>query len=68
LAAWVLLGMSPEEEFSVSDDLSTAKKYGRAALVSTAQDRPDIRVLKASSKRHSLTCGWETHSNRQTLE
>jgi len=43
----VLLGMSPEEEFSVSGDLTTAKKYDLAAMVTTAEDRPDIRVLES---------------------
>jgi cobalt-zinc-cadmium efflux system outer membrane protein len=43
----VLLGMSPEEEFSVSGDLTTPKKYDVTALVSTAEDRPDIRVLES---------------------
>jgi outer membrane protein, heavy metal efflux system len=43
----VLLGMSPEEEFSVSGDLTSPKKYEPAALVSTAEDRPDIRVLES---------------------
>jgi outer membrane protein, heavy metal efflux system len=43
----VLLGMSPEEEFSVSGDLTTPKKYDVTALVSTADDRPDIRVLES---------------------
>jgi cobalt-zinc-cadmium efflux system outer membrane protein len=43
----VLLGMSPEEEFSVSGDLTSAKKYDLTALVSTAEDRPDIRVLES---------------------
>jgi cobalt-zinc-cadmium efflux system outer membrane protein len=43
----VLLGMSPEEEFTVSGDLASAKKYDLAALVTTAEDRPDIRVLES---------------------
>jgi outer membrane protein, heavy metal efflux system len=43
----VLLGMSPEEEFSVSGDLTSPKQYELAALVSTAEDRPDIRVLES---------------------
>ena len=43
----VLLGMSPEEEFSVSGDLTNPKKYELAALLNTAQDRPDIRVLES---------------------
>lgn len=43
----VLLGMSPEEEFSVSGDLATTKKYELAALVSQAEDRPDIKVLES---------------------
>jgi cobalt-zinc-cadmium efflux system outer membrane protein len=43
----VLLGMSPEEEFSVSGDLTNPKKYELAALVNTAQDRPDIKVLES---------------------
>jgi outer membrane protein, heavy metal efflux system len=43
----VLLGMSPEEEFSVSGDLTSSKKYELAALVSTAEDRPDIKVLES---------------------
>lgn len=43
----VLLGMSSEEEFSVSGDLTSLKKYELAALVSSAGDRPDIRVLES---------------------
>jgi cobalt-zinc-cadmium efflux system outer membrane protein len=43
----VLLGMSPEEEFSISGDLTSPKQYELAALVSTAEDRPDIRVLES---------------------
>jgi cobalt-zinc-cadmium efflux system outer membrane protein len=43
----VLLGMSPEEEFSVSGDLTNPKKYALATLVNTAQDRPDIKVLES---------------------
>jgi outer membrane protein, heavy metal efflux system len=43
----VLLGMSPEEEFTVSGDLASAKKYDLTALVTTAEDRPDIRVLES---------------------
>lgn len=43
----VLLGMSPEEEFSIAGDLTGFKKYDVAALVSTAEDRPDIRVLES---------------------
>jgi cobalt-zinc-cadmium efflux system outer membrane protein len=43
----VLLGMSPEEDFSVSGDLTSSKKYDLAALVSTGEDRPDIRVLES---------------------
>jgi outer membrane protein, heavy metal efflux system len=43
----VLLGMSPEEDFLVSGDLKTPKKYDLAALVSMAEDRPDIRVLES---------------------
>jgi outer membrane protein, heavy metal efflux system len=43
----VLLGMPPEEEFAVSGDLTSPKQYKLAALVSTAEDRPDIRVLES---------------------
>lgn len=43
----VLLGMLPEEEFSVLGDLTSSEKYDLAALISTAQDRPDIRVLES---------------------
>jgi cobalt-zinc-cadmium efflux system outer membrane protein len=43
----LFLGMFPEEEFSVSGDLTRSKKYELAALVSTAEDRPDIRVLES---------------------
>ena len=43
----VLLGMSPDEEFTVSGDLTTAKKYDPAALATTAEDRPDIKVLES---------------------
>jgi cobalt-zinc-cadmium efflux system outer membrane protein len=43
----VLLGMPPEEEFLVSGDLTNPKKYELAALVNTAQDRPDIKVLES---------------------
>ena len=43
----VLLGMPPEEDFSVSGDLTNAKKYDLTALVSTAEDRPDIKVLES---------------------
>lgn len=43
----VLLGMSPDEEFSVAGDLTTPKTYDVAALVSTAEDRPDIKVLES---------------------
>ena len=43
----VLLGMSPDEEFSVAGDLTSTKKYDLTALVATAEDRPDIRVLES---------------------
>ena len=43
----VLLGMSPDEEFSVAGDLTSTKKYDLNALVTTAEDRPDIRVLES---------------------
>jgi cobalt-zinc-cadmium efflux system outer membrane protein len=43
----VLLGMSPDEEFSVAGDLTSARGYDLTALVSTAEDRPDIRVLES---------------------
>jgi cobalt-zinc-cadmium efflux system outer membrane protein len=43
----VLLGMPPEEDFVVSGDLTAPKKYDLSVLVSTAEDRPDIRVLES---------------------
>ena len=43
----VLLGMSPEEEFTVAGDLASARKYDLSALVGTAEDRPDIKVLES---------------------
>lgn len=43
----VLLGMSPDEEFIVSGDLTSPRKYDLTALVSTAEDRPDIKVLES---------------------
>jgi outer membrane protein, heavy metal efflux system len=43
----VLLGMLPEEDFSIAGDLTSARKYDLMALVSTAEDRPDIRVLES---------------------
>jgi outer membrane protein, heavy metal efflux system len=43
----VLLGMSPDEEFSVAGDLTSTKKYDLTGLVTTAEDRPDIRVLES---------------------
>ena len=43
----VLLGIPPEEGFSVSGDLTTTRKYDLSALVGQAEDRPDIRVLES---------------------
>jgi len=43
----VLLGMPPEEDLVVSGDLTAPKKYDLPVLVSTAEDRPDIRVLES---------------------
>jgi cobalt-zinc-cadmium efflux system outer membrane protein len=47
----VLLGMSPEEEFSVAGDLTGARNYDLAALVGTAEDRPDIKMLESELQR-----------------
>jgi cobalt-zinc-cadmium efflux system outer membrane protein len=43
----VLLGMSPEAEFTVSGDLTSSKKYDLAATVTTAENRPDMMVLES---------------------
>jgi outer membrane protein, heavy metal efflux system len=41
----LLLGIPAEEEFSISGDLRNLGKYDQDALILSAQDRPDIRVL-----------------------
>lgn len=42
----VLIGMSPDEQFTPAGDLKSLEKYDLNRLVSEAQDRPDIRVLE----------------------
>ena len=43
----VVLGMSPDEQFTPVGDLKGLEKYDLDRLVSEAQDRPDIRVLES---------------------
>lgn len=43
----VLLGIPSEEELSVSGDLANGKSYDLTALVNTAEDRPDVKVLES---------------------
>ena len=43
----VVLGMSPDEQFTPVGDLKSLEKYDLDRLVSEAQDRPDIRVLES---------------------
>ena len=43
----VVLGMSPDEQFTPVGDLKNLGKYDLDRLVSEAQDRPDIRVLES---------------------
>jgi cobalt-zinc-cadmium efflux system outer membrane protein len=43
----LLLGIPAEEEFSLSGDLKNFGKYELDALIRSAEDRPDIRVLES---------------------
>jgi cobalt-zinc-cadmium efflux system outer membrane protein len=43
----VLLGMAPDEQFTPAGDLKNLGQYDLNALISSAQDRPDIRVLES---------------------